>query len=263
VFLSPRLLSFYGDEMVFQCREVHHCECGLRHRDPLDWRSRRPIKSNHLRPFYHQFPLYTANAIWQWIIDNYGRRKLTFITDRLPVLSGVARVVQGLFGTRYLAGHWNKNTLLLSLCWSASGDTPVPQFTEYVVPSWSWAAVLTGLTRNNSLHDRYTLAKGTAVLAAETTLKTGDPTGAVLGGYVIVRGVFLLVEVVETDDSHAMQRNGVDINFSLDQKLRPSDLAVGLSRVVCWFVCSLSHEKYHCSWLIFLRVIQDHPRRVC
>jgi hypothetical protein len=256
-FLSPRVLGFYGDEMIFQCREGHYCECGLRHRDLPDSQRLISIKSALQTPFYDQFPSYTANTLWLSIIGNYGRRKLTFITDRLPALSGVARVVQGLFGTRYLAGHWDDDTLLLSLCWSASDGTPVPRFTGYVAPSWSWAAVLTGLTRNNPLCDEYKLVKGTAVLAAETTLKTGDPTGAVLGGYLVVRGAFLDVEVV--DDGRAMRRNGVDINFSLDQEPCPSDWAVRLPRVVCWFLCS----DFPGSWLMVLQVLQDHPRRVC
>lgn len=263
-FLSPRVLSFYGDEMIFQCREGYHCECGLRHRDLPDSITLHSIKSVILQPFYNRFSPYTANALWLSIIDNYGRRKLTFITDRLPALSGVARVVQGLFGTRYLAGHWDDDSLLFSLCWAALDDTPVPRFLRYVAPSWSWAALPTGLTRNDPLYDDYTLVKGTAVLAAETVLATDDPTGAILGGYLVIRGVFLDVEVVETDDGHAMRRNGVDINFSIDQESLPSDSAVGLPRVACWFVCFRYFEgKYRCSRLNVLQVIQDHPRRVC
>ncbi|RYP63309.1 hypothetical protein DL771_009341 [Monosporascus sp. 5C6A] len=47
---------------------------------------------------------YSANGLWQFLIHDYGRQKLTAITDRLPALSGVARVVQGLFEYSILLG---------------------------------------------------------------------------------------------------------------------------------------------------------------
>ena len=263
-FLATRVLGFYGIEMIFQCREGHRCECKLRNRDPPGCCSLRSMKSELLAPFHNLPSPYTANALWQFIIHDYGRRKLTFIKDRLPALSGVARIVQSLFQTRYLAGHWDDNTLLFSLCWSATSSTPEPRFAIYVAPSWSWAAFPASVTRNNPLHDDYTLVKGTKVLAAETTLDTDDPTGAVLAGYLVVRGVFLDVEVVKTNDGRAMRRKGVDIDFVLDQEPHPSDLAAKSPRVVCWYICNHNFGGgERCFWLIILEVIQDHPRRIC
>jgi hypothetical protein len=107
--------------------------------------------------------------------------------------------------------------------------------------------------------------KGTAVLAVETTLATADPTGAVLGGHLVVRGAFLDVEVVETDNGPAMRRNGVDINFTLDQQPSPSYLGARSPRVICWFVCFIDvNDGYRrCSWLNILHIVKDHPRQIC
>jgi hypothetical protein len=264
-FLSPRVLGFYGDEMNFQCREGHHCECGLRHRDPHDTNSMQSMKAILLAEFYSYEPGTSVNSFWQSIIFDYSRRNLTVATDRLPALSGVARVIQGLFGARYLAGHWHDEKFIFSLCWQAACSTSsAPRFSKYVGPSWSWVSLPAGITRTNPLEDNYTLVKGTEVLAVETTLATADKTGAVLGGYLVVRGAFLDVEFVETAQGPTVRRNGVDIKFTLDQQPGPSSSVANPPRVICWYLCFGDFDDgYRCSWSMILKVIQEHPRRIC
>ncbi|RYP08513.1 hypothetical protein DL764_001844 [Monosporascus ibericus] len=54
--------------------------------------------------------------LWQKLVEAYSARSLTYETDRLPALSGVASRVHRQLGFRYLAGLW-KEGLPANLCW--------------------------------------------------------------------------------------------------------------------------------------------------
>lgn len=76
---------------------------------------------------------------WQQAVTMYCRRKLSFASDKLPALSGVAELFYPILGGKYLAGLWTE-TLLLDLLWKRTGQ-PRPRPEKYRAPSWSWAAM--------------------------------------------------------------------------------------------------------------------------
>jgi Heterokaryon incompatibility protein (HET) len=80
-------------------------------------------------------------ADWYKIIERYSLCALTFERDRLPAISGIARLVETYdFAGDYLFGLWSKS-LHQGLLWVAVD--PSPQRVSYesntAPPSWSWA----------------------------------------------------------------------------------------------------------------------------
>jgi hypothetical protein len=78
---------------------------------------------------------------WYWLISNYTERKLTNARDRLPAISGVARIVSKRFNWTYVAGLWSHD-LEVALLWGVvEPDEPLSiNVAHYSGPSWSWAS---------------------------------------------------------------------------------------------------------------------------
>lgn len=85
-----------------------------------------------------------SSGFWYEMVEEYMRRSLTKVIDKLPALSGMAITVQMAMPTnRYLAGHWRQG-LELSLFWEKvpwTGSKQVVRQGEYRAPTWSWASV--------------------------------------------------------------------------------------------------------------------------
>ena len=80
--------------------------------------------------------------VWyERIVKEYTTKSLTLPKDSLPALSGLARLVQKLSGSKYFAGLW-EHDLLAGLGWRVVSDSArFPHDPVYRAPSWSWAAV--------------------------------------------------------------------------------------------------------------------------
>jgi hypothetical protein len=80
---------------------------------------------------------------WYNIVNDFSARKITYHTDRLPALSGLAREVRRMSGGRYSykAGIWRSREFeYKDLLWGIT--TPLAaKYEEYIAPSWSWASM--------------------------------------------------------------------------------------------------------------------------
>ena len=116
---------------------------------------------------------------WDAACRDYSRRKLTYQTDKLPALSGLARH----FGSRcredsYLAGVW-LSQLPRALFWNVPvrerpGERPPP--TESGAPSWSWMSCAAPV-EPSTLEDSHYIAD-VATIIADYQHKTVDQYGA-------------------------------------------------------------------------------------
>jgi hypothetical protein len=87
---------------------------------------------------------------WYGVVVQYSARSLTFPSDKLPAIAGVAQMMHTNFGCEYGAGLW-KEDLPVGLCWnvakSLADDNNVPTKSDedpdkaYIAPSWSWASI--------------------------------------------------------------------------------------------------------------------------
>jgi hypothetical protein len=149
--LGRRILHVGTSELAWECAETHDCECQFvptGSSEHLRWKSE-----------LERFPRMDENEsmnsenrwIWTNIVGEYTRRQLTYSTDRLPALAGIATTMQSNAAADYVCGLW-KSDLLNWLCWSVARHSNNPNITDttpvvskrqphYQAPTWSWASV--------------------------------------------------------------------------------------------------------------------------
>ena len=147
-----------------------------------DWGHERPYMDTE-----------SALAYWQVVVEAYSLGQLTFASDKMIALSGLASIMTEFLHGRYLAGIWEQN-LLHQLVWyvrgpgASVGDTPR---TEYRCPSWSWMSVDAPihLRGNYPLFDDAKLASGTRVIDAQVQLENdANSFGRLQSGYLQLQG---------------------------------------------------------------------------
>jgi hypothetical protein len=205
--LAPRTLHFAGSEILFECAGGISCECG--HASDPHWvnigdsgrrmnmeamadgavlRRRRP---EHLR--------------WTQYVVAYSYLNLSYASDRLPAISGLARDYASRRAKnhpgQYLAGLW-RNSIYGELVWFVGApllrhrakkvirfrneDEDEARFTttqkarvrEYVAPSFSWASVFDAVNYR-APEDNRPLCE---VLDASVSLNGDDEFGSVSEG---------------------------------------------------------------------------------
>ena len=149
--LSPRLL-FYGDfEVVWACAtcvktisgiQAEICDTG----ETELARLRRLFSEGSTSTQMNGASLGNADtmALWEDLIREYSRRKLSRSDDKLPALSGLAMKFQRLTDGEYLAGLWSC-WLPTHLLWKITGPsgTGVDQHVNgtWRAPTWSWLSM--------------------------------------------------------------------------------------------------------------------------
>lgn len=135
--LSSRSVHFASDQMYFECLSCFVSEDGLL--EPLRYHTTVEELPTNPRADHYRKRAVTASPLSRWfsILWDYGQRRPSTPSDKLPALSNVARAFQRMLDDEYVAGHWRKS-LIESLCWQSlhckpAGDTRIP--------SWSWASV--------------------------------------------------------------------------------------------------------------------------
>jgi hypothetical protein len=155
--LSPRILYYGSQQLYWECTSATIRQDGKDrdvHNDGLrpggfkeDWDPARVTKPKFTTPEDEQLSEMSgvsAEALelmrhWYLIANHYTRRKLTFDSDRLPAIAGVAKEFHSKTGYAYVAGLW-KEDLITGLLWyrsSAYSAHDAPTSSE--LPTWSWA----------------------------------------------------------------------------------------------------------------------------
>jgi hypothetical protein len=147
------------------------------------------------------------SQVWAFLVNEYTSRNLTVSTDRLPAISGLAQVYEGLISSedqiRYIAGLWY-HQLPEGLLWKKEPRDIKREITQlhliahtvnvhydskqYVAPTWSWASVpwKVNLPLNPNLGCQSISAK---VIEAEVKLQdVGNEYGGVQSGHLILKG---------------------------------------------------------------------------
>ncbi|KAF5004242.1 hypothetical protein FDECE_9271 [Fusarium decemcellulare] len=113
---------------------------------------------------------------WYHTVMDYTRRNLTYQSDKLAAVAGVAKAFKQERGYRYLAGLWEED-LVRGIMWWIS-DEKSSQIITDELPSWSWARH-SGEIAFLVSPGRETLAKVTDI-SYEQMGKFGQVTGAKL-----------------------------------------------------------------------------------
>jgi hypothetical protein len=137
--------------------------------------------------------------VWDKIVLEYTRRKLTYESDKLTALSGLAKEVNKIYGgviggrgVDYLAGIWSV-AFTRGLLWSTKGIAAAPDHRprrpkDYRAPSWSWASIEGPIaTPTENIDCGMPNLRLINVPEAKTST-VDDPYGAVNHGFAVVTG---------------------------------------------------------------------------
>jgi hypothetical protein len=167
---------------------------------------------------------------WPSLIEAYSKCNITFLSDRLPALSGVASGFQKSTSDMYLAGLW-KNDLHKGLLWiSCKKSSPTA---EYCAPSWSWAS-FTGTVKFSKYlcwclripHDHNAI-----FLDHKVHLITSDPLGRINAASLLIQGYCARLEglslTIDTEvfarlqEEERAKANGEWYNYYWLEDLKP------------------------------------------
>jgi len=181
--LSPRIVHMSKSMAFWECRTLQASEV-FPDGDLPDGKSVNNY--GQLKQLYHQSrsaDVYDVRDNWTLLLFKYTMCGLTFETDRLIALSGIASEVYKRTRCGYMAGLWSSQ-LPVDLLWQAM--TPLTTRSElYVAPSWSWASMKghIWLSRHVAVCGLYT-----QILRCETSLaNAADKYGQVTGGEIELR----------------------------------------------------------------------------
>lgn len=133
--LAPRTLHFHPSELVMECRAGLRCEC-----TGLDTFATNPLRNFDDMSF----------TSWFGIVEEFSRLRLTYQSDRLQALKGVAEVFREKLGCQYLSGVWASD-LAKGLLWNftryesynfSSSSSATKRQGKDVAPTWSWASMV-------------------------------------------------------------------------------------------------------------------------
>ncbi|KAE9368864.1 hypothetical protein N431DRAFT_494223 [Stipitochalara longipes BDJ] len=146
--LSPRTLRWSDNEVMWRCRSNSRSEEEpvvwpfMMHGDsmPYNWWKLLCLSKKSLKTIMDSLPnrrLPNSLLIWYATVEDFGCREITFKTDTLPAISGIAREIARHTGYHYYAGIW-KEDFHNGLLWWIVYNGPNPLVSPG--PSWSWAS---------------------------------------------------------------------------------------------------------------------------
>ena len=144
--------------------------------------------------------------LWRKLVIEYSRKELTFETDVLPALSGLASLVYTATGDQYLAGTWRYD-LPAALQWVP--EDPDWRSKTYLAPTWSWAAC------KQSCPIMFPLSSSVQfkvkVIDAGVTLAGTNPFGPVSDGFLKLEG--LVQKLAEGGFQHKVRQARPAIDY--------------------------------------------------
>jgi hypothetical protein len=156
--LSPRILRFAKQEVVWKCSAAYWTEWSPEHSKPELWDFTDKLH-NSLKNFPKldsDYAMIPSNAQKQqllnfWymdVVNYYIGRDLTYKTDRLIAIKGIAEEIRSRMvaidyeaGIWYEDGHEHSADIHKGLVWSVPVGNARTNKQQYVAPSWSWAQV--------------------------------------------------------------------------------------------------------------------------
>lgn len=110
----------------------------------------RQLKNSQV--YERQAALVWLAEMWNRLISAHSETKLTFLTDKLASISGIASAIVQRTSLEYVAGMWMPS-LPANLLWlrSTLNGNPMARPSRKGAPSWSWASIDGGIwARTNS-----------------------------------------------------------------------------------------------------------------
>lgn len=204
--LAPRVLHFGAQQLFWECYEQHACESIP---GSTSYSLDSVVERTRLwkRLFGEPYGVTTGDSYqdlfveWYDLLSSYSHCQLTYASDKLVAISGLANDMKAALNTcrpgihhTYLAGLWAED-LRFSLCWLLQGIGRRPA--AYRAPSWSPMS-LDGPTRWDMpiMRDSVIWYVEDADCLATTHCVDGSDTGEVAGGQLELRGPWTTIQTV-------------------------------------------------------------------
>ncbi|TVY81122.1 hypothetical protein LSUE1_G005745 [Lachnellula suecica] len=201
--LSPRTIHFTARQLFWECHETEACE---RFPDgfPIQMSRRKyfhfdkNVPSIRTKPGYKTLfskdvvnnPVATMNP-WSQMIKTYSSCQLTYNSDKLVAISGMANKMQSVTDNSYVAGLWRESLPFDLLWWVTPESSSISvRPPEYIAPTWSWASVTGSCDCEPSTIDGERQGEDIKIEILEARLEMenqSEPKGHLSGGYLKVR----------------------------------------------------------------------------
>jgi Heterokaryon incompatibility protein (HET) len=260
--LSPRILHFEYNELKWECNTI------ITRESTLTTTSGHNEKA--LRLSQESDP-HSMNDKWRKLVHEYVELDLTYESDRLPALSGLAKHIKKTYGRgRYLAGLWEDSLFEDLMWWIREEDVHATRRSkEWRAPSWSWASV-----EGRIMHRIFPInSKHCTVIDVQVTAAGNDPTGTVASGNLVLSGTLLPATLrtirpksVVGEDELDHKNFGIEIKGTVGVKSHKIYVDYELDKggnghvpdgqeVFCFCIAT---DQWHKCWLI-LRKVQSNP----
>ena len=151
--LAKRVLHFSSTQLLWECKHGVLCERYprtlpkyMQSLGPATFKSLDKAYKDIIRPTAQGAkPHPTAFSLWKKVMEAYSRSILTFSSDKMIALSGIAKIARETFRDEYVAGMW-RTCLESQLLWNIDKTRQVngeasTRGTGYRAPTWSWMSV--------------------------------------------------------------------------------------------------------------------------
>ncbi|KAM0818388.1 putative HET-domain-containing protein [Seiridium cardinale] len=176
--LATRLIIYSSTELQWICRADRICESSHpeNHRENLVIRDTTELRDLH--------------SLWHRLVKDYSKRHLTFESDKLPAIAGLASKMALITKSEYCAGLW-KNNLIHDICWERHLWESVPWTApeKWRAPSFSWASVEGNIFYNDeSIAGRMGTCLSEILASSCTPSSLTSPLGEVVDGFINIQG---------------------------------------------------------------------------
>lgn len=232
--LAKRVLHFGSNQIYWECGERVACETFPEmlpmelSNDTPRFNSTRYFGDARITPFHEDWlgllkpdpeHIYHLHDLWSNTVAAYTRCQLTYQTDKLIAISGLAKDMARLVNDEYLAGLWRRH-LPYHLLWFLEKPSSISKSSKgsqsYIAPSWSWASTI-GQVKDHPISK----IKGEEILInileARTETVTSDKTGQCTDGFLKIRGMLKEAHWAWWDDGemYTLMFEGVRADFTI------------------------------------------------
>ncbi|KAG8670917.1 hypothetical protein FPOAC1_004152 [Fusarium poae] len=207
--LSRRVLHFARNMILWECQECRATELDPKGLNPRGLDDDGGVEDECITKYrdLHVMDLTPEDAIEEWyrFLHIYSKSNFTFVSDRLPALSGIATIIQKHIKQIYIAGLWELD-IARGLAWYSWGpfsfdtahlsgpritSSPKKADSQLKLPSWSWA-VSKSCILYFSNHDWTPLVE---LESYEVDSQGTSTSGQLRGAKLTLRGVLAMVNL--------------------------------------------------------------------
>lgn len=235
--LSRRVVSVHYEELIWECRTSTRCECGqvddnrlLSRNGTLELITNNGselvrVKHNTWIIDQSQNSIPKLYSAWIELLAAYCNMNLTYESDRLAAISGLAvHYAQPQLGT-YIAGIW-MGSLPLGLGYAIVGNIyDSPPESPSNAPSWSWASNTfhSGIGLSSAFGTNPNPCPDFATIAVKYQLKSENPYNWVDSAILSIRARCLSCFIRDSlyyDRHFDLYRFGDETAIELDRKIK-------------------------------------------